>query len=180
MADSHGGKPTAHIIDARKMQLLDVLGPTIQLLTEPDREGPCVMLGTIPPGVFVPLHSHADPETFLVLSGEAEALVWSAEGPTWVPVRTGDFFHVPGGAPHAFRNPSRAPVAMVLVSTSRLGRFFQETGAPAAPGAAPAWPPAADRVAHFIATAERYGYWNAMPDENAAVGLPALPAPGAD
>jgi hypothetical protein len=42
---------------------------------------------------------------------------------------------------------------------------------------APAGPPSAEAIERFLATAERYGYWNATPEENAEVGL-ALPAPG--
>ena len=28
---------------------------------------------------------------------------------------------------------------------------------------------------HFLAVSERYGYWNATPEESAAVGLPVSP-----
>jgi len=52
------------------------MGPSIQFLT-PLEEGddtPCLMRGTIPPGVAVPLHSHADSETLLQVSSEVEAL----------------------------------------------------------------------------------------------------------
>ena len=48
----------------------------------------------------------------------------------------------------------------ILVSTARIGRFFREVAAPSG-----------DPIEHFLATAERYGYWNATPEENAAVGL---------
>jgi quercetin dioxygenase-like cupin family protein len=51
--------------------IIEVLGPTIEFLTplEDEDGAPCVMRGTVPPGAVVPLHSHADPETFVVLSG---------------------------------------------------------------------------------------------------------------
>ena len=41
-----------------------MLGPTVEFLTSPqDKEAPFwVISGTIPPGVFVLPHSHADPE----------------------------------------------------------------------------------------------------------------------
>jgi hypothetical protein len=32
-------------------------------------------------------------------------------------------------------------------------------------------PPTDEAIARFLVTAERYGYWNATPEENAAVGL---------
>jgi hypothetical protein len=61
------------------------------------------------------------------------------------------------------------------VSTPKIGAFFREVGRPLRAGGTPAWPPPDDVLRHFAATAERYGYWNATPQENAAVGL-ALPA----
>jgi quercetin dioxygenase-like cupin family protein len=165
---------TAHLVDLGDAETIDVLGPTIQFLTPPtagDNE-PCVMRGTIPPGVSVPLHSHRDPETFLMVSGEVEALTEADGGFTWVRVRPGDIFHVPGGAKHAFRNEARAPAVMIIASTCRIGRFFREVATPAAvrPG-----PPSPEAIRHFLEVAEKYGYWNAGPEENAEVGI-SLPA----
>jgi hypothetical protein len=34
-----------------------------------------------------------------------------------------------------------------------------------------AGPPSPDVVERFLRTSERYGYWNATPEENAAVGV---------
>jgi quercetin dioxygenase-like cupin family protein len=152
---------TAHLVDPSAVEAIEVLGPTIRFLTPPDGpdDGPCVMRGTIPPGVVVPLHSHSDPETFLMHSGAVEGLV---DGGRWVPVGPGDVFHVPGDARHAWRNHGREPAVMTLISTNRIGRFFREIAAPVD-----------DPVAHFLSTAQRYGYWNATPEENAAVGLAA-------
>jgi hypothetical protein len=69
---------------------------------------------------------------------------------------------------HAFRNPGREPAVMIVVSTAKIGAFFREV---ATPGGGGAWPPPEDVIQHFLQTAERYGYWNATPEENAAVGL---------
>jgi anti-sigma factor ChrR (cupin superfamily) len=57
-------------------QLTEFFGPTVEYLTSPDDEHNdfCVLKGTIPPGVSVPLHAHADSEDFLVISGSAEVL----------------------------------------------------------------------------------------------------------
>ena len=44
----------------------------------------------------------------------------------WVTINPGDIFHVPGNARHGFRNPGRQPAVMMIVSTSKIGRFFQE------------------------------------------------------
>jgi hypothetical protein len=119
----------------------------------------------------VPLHSHADPETFIVLSGELEGLAMSPDGIAWVPVRPGDVFHVPGHAKHAWRNPSSEPAVTIIVSTARIGRFFRELGTPARAAGTIARPPSDAQVRRFLETAERYGYWNATPEENEAVGL---------
>ncbi len=69
-----------HLVDPRNVETLNVLGPVVQFLTPPRAGEPCVMRGTIPPGVTVPLHSHADPETFIQISGEIEGLSQSPEG----------------------------------------------------------------------------------------------------
>jgi quercetin dioxygenase-like cupin family protein len=163
----------AHLVDQDGAELLEVLGPTVAFLTAPEGgdDAPCVMRGTIPPGVVVPLHAHADPETFLVLGGELEGLVVSPEGAAWVPVRLGDVFHVPGGAKHAWRNLGREPAVTLIVSTNRLGRFLRELGVPVGPGGTTAWPPSGGAIRRFLETAERYGYWNAGAEENAEVGI---------
>jgi hypothetical protein len=65
----------AQVVDPRTVETIDVLGPTIQFLTSPDDgdDAPCVMRGTVPPDVVVPLHSHADPETFSRCRGSSRA-----------------------------------------------------------------------------------------------------------
>lgn len=151
---------SAQLVNQERAQVLDVMGATIQYLTSPD-EGedlPCVMRGTVPPGVVVPLHSHADPETFLVESGRMEGLQITGSTYSWVPVRPGDVFHIPGDTPHAWRNPSPdEPAVSIIVSTTTIARFFRDVA-----GAGPE---------RFLETAERYGYWNATPEENAEVGI---------
>jgi quercetin dioxygenase-like cupin family protein len=151
------------IVDARSTETFDVLGPTIEFLTRPGatEDEPCVMRGTIPAGVAVPLHSHPDPETFVVLSGEVEGLVPSRDGMRWVRIGPGGVFHVPGDRKHAFRNGRHDPAVMIVVSTTRIGLFFREV----------AGPPSPETIEHFLRTADRYGYWNATPEENAEVGI---------
>jgi quercetin dioxygenase-like cupin family protein len=166
----------AHRIEPETIDTIDVLGPTIQFLTPLTEESvPCMMRGTIPAGVFIPLHSHADPETFLVLSGEVEGLAYSDDDFTWIRIQAGDVFHVPGGAKHGFRNRTQSPAIMIIVSTSRIGRFFRELGVPVIPGAPPR-PPSPEVARRFLDTAARYGYWNASPEENARVGISLPPA----
>src|SRR3954470_23742547 len=125
---NRNSEPVAHLVAAGEAETVDVLGPTISFLTTPEEGGPCVLRGTIPAEGVVPLHSHADPETFLVLEGAVEGLVVTGDSHRWVRVGAGDVFHVPGDVRHAWRNPARVPATMHLVTTAKLGAFFREVG----------------------------------------------------
>ncbi len=164
---------TAHLVEPEQIETLSILGPTIQVLTPPEADDawPYLMRGTIPPGVVIPMHAHADPETFYVISGEVEGLVVDGDDASWTPIAGGEVFHVPSGAKHAWRNSTQAPVAMLIVSTSKLARFFQELGVPVQPGETPN-PPSPEALRRFQDVSTRYGYWNATPEENARVGIP--------
>jgi quercetin dioxygenase-like cupin family protein len=170
MAQLASGVLIARRVAANALETINVIGPSIEFLTplEERDDAPCLMRGTIPPGVAVPLHSHADSETFLQVSGEVEALVEAEGGFDWVRIRIGDVFYAPGGAKHAFRNQGQELAVMILVSTCRMGRFFREISVPAAfaTGA-----PSGETIRHFLQTSARYGYWNATPEENARVGI---------
>src|SRR3954451_7976899 len=82
---------TAHVVGEGRHGYLDVIGPVVEFLVPPDEPGLdyCVMKGEIPPGVCVPLHTHADPETFTVLSGAIQVLTEQAAGLTWLDVPQG-------------------------------------------------------------------------------------------
>jgi quercetin dioxygenase-like cupin family protein len=151
--------------------VVEVFGPTLEFLTSPEDEHNdfCVLKGTIPPDVYVPLHSHPDTEDFIVVSGAVEGLRQGKQGYQWVGAKAGDYIHVPADAPHAWRNVSSEPVVMRLITTKRLGRFFRETGRPVTGAPQPVTP---EDLARFAAVSARYGYWNASPEENAAVGIP--------
>jgi quercetin dioxygenase-like cupin family protein len=152
------------LIDESDVEALEVLGPTVRVLTPLDgpADAPCVLRGTIPAGGFVPLHSHPDPETFI--GGEGE--LFGFDGEAWVRVGAGQVFHVPGGTPHAWRNDGPA-TEMTIVATVRMGRFFREI----------AGPPTPEALERFAATAARYGHWNASPEENLRIGLDLCPTP---
>lgn len=149
---------------------LDVFGPTVEFLTSPDdeRNDFCLLKGTIPPGGSVPLHSHGDTEDFLILSGSLEGLRHDQDGYRWIAAKAGDYIHVPGEARHAWRNTSSEPVVNLIVTTRKMGRFFLEVGRPATGAPQPVTP---EDLARFAAISARYGYWNATPEENAAVGI---------
>jgi len=57
---------STHIANEGTYGVLDVFGPTLEFLILPEEgeSASCVMAGTIPPGVSVPLHSHPDIENF--------------------------------------------------------------------------------------------------------------------
>ena len=148
---------------------VDVLGPTIEFITEPSRDDDsalCVLRGVVPPGVIVPLHSHEDAEDFYILAGTQEVLTRHPEGLEWTDAHAGDYVRVPPGTMHAHRNVSALPAVDLIITTAKLGRFFREVGVPAT-----GQPPSPERVAKFIETAIRYGYTLGTPEENAAVGI---------
>jgi uncharacterized RmlC-like cupin family protein len=133
------------------------------------------MRGVIPPGAVIPIHSHPDPETFIQLSGEVEALARSNDGFAWVKLAAGSVFHVPGNVRHAFRNPSTKPAVGIVATTARLGEFLAEIGRPVEAGVT-VEPPDQASLNHFLKTAERYGHWTGTPEDNAKFGI-KLPTP---
>jgi quercetin dioxygenase-like cupin family protein len=156
------------IVERTTYATLDVFGPTLEFVSGPDDPdaGFWVMRGVVPPGVVVPLHSHDDAEDFFILAGTQQVLTKSDQGLQWIDVSAADYVHIPAGVPHAHRNVSDEPAVELVVTTARLGRFFQEvarsdTGQPPTPA----------ELAEFVAVATRYGYNLGTPEQNAAVGL---------
>lgn len=165
--------PTARLVKPGDIVTYNVLDPLVELFTQPveDDRAPCTMRGTIPPGIAVPIHSHADPETYLTVSGTVEALTETPEGMVWRKLSRGDIFHVPGNAKHAFRNRSHDPSIMFIVSTEKIGRFLRSIGRRVDRADLSSAPPTADAITDFLAMAEPFGYWNATPEENARAGV---------
>jgi len=148
---------------------LDLVGPKIEPLTTTEEDSYCVMKGTVPPGVSVPLHSHADSESFYVISGEVELLVEDNSNLDWRTVRQGDFVQIPGNAKHAWRNLSDRPMVALITTTPRLGNALREMGE--AGDGHERWLPTRENIERLAEITARYGYWMASPDENAAVGI---------
>src|SRR5215831_15231047 len=109
---------------------LDVLGPRIQFITalSDNDDDYCLIKGTVPAGVVVPIHSHAERETFYVLAGAVQGL-WEDR---WITLGPGDVFDVPGGLKHAWRNVSCTSVSLLFVVPMRLARFLRDIGRSAA------------------------------------------------
>ena len=154
-----GQRTVLDLLDGAKME---PLSPSIE-------DAYCVMKGTIPSGVSVPLHSHGDAESFYALSGEAQALVETEVGLQWQTLRPGDFIHIPGGTKHAWRNVSGEPMAALITCTAKLGRALREMGQLTSEGGKRIPTPA--DVQRLIEISERYGYWLGSREENAAVGI---------
>ncbi|WP_219836174.1 cupin domain-containing protein [Paenibacillus sp. R14(2021)] len=147
-------------------EVLDVLGPHLQHLTElSDNQDYCLMKGELSPGVFVPVHSHEDRETFVVISGEIEAWI---DG-VWSVYRAGDALDIVSNRKHAWRNVSNEPVTLLIASTVKMGQFFKEIGRPVA--SVPPGQPEQEALMHFVQTAISRGFWLGTPEENAAIGL---------
>ncbi|WP_262270529.1 cupin domain-containing protein [Microvirga yunnanensis] len=148
-------------------ETIDILGPQIRFLTpladDPDEY--CVISSVVPPNVVVPLHSHSERETLLILSGNLEAF----DGSVWSTYRAGDVFDVPSWTKHAFRNASLKPVSVMLVTSVSMGRFFRYVGRQAAD--VPPSPPTAEAIEAFMTEAVRHGYWLGNPAENAEIGI---------
>ena len=132
---------------------VDLFGPTVEFLTSPQEAS---------------IHSHHDTEDFLVISGEVQALRQGTEGYEWIVVKVGDYLHVPSGERHGWRSNSSEPLVAFIITTTRLGQFFQEVGRPVASTPQPV---TAGDLAHYGTVSAKYGYWNATPEENAAVGI---------
>lgn len=149
---------------------LDVFGPTVEFLTslEETQENFCILKGMVPPGVVVPLHSHPDIEDFIVISGEMQCLKQDAQSHEWIVAKVGDYVHVPGGAPHAWRNVSNEPSVLFIITTRKMEQFFREVGRPITSTLQPL---TLDELARFAAICDKYNYWLANSEENAAVGI---------
>ncbi len=151
-------------------QVIEHFGPTIEFLTAPQevRNDFCALKGVIAPGGIVPLHSHPDTEDFLVVSGRVQALKYVPGGHEWIEGQAGDYFHIPSGVKHAWRNISQEPLVVMIFTTISLARYFQEAGRPVAAAQHPVTP---EELAHLMTVSTSYRIWLATPEENAAIGL---------
>jgi quercetin dioxygenase-like cupin family protein len=130
----------------------------------------CLIRGTMPPGVVVPLHSHADVEIFYVLEGSLEGFQDRNGIPRWTTVGVGDVVTIPGDTKHAWRNSSSLPATVIIVTTSKMYEFLNEITQPFDLDQS-ATPSTAGDIQEIFRAAARYEYWMGSPEENAAIGL---------
>ena len=154
----------------RKQRLPD--GNLLEFLASPDEAGAeiCLIRGTMPPGTVVPLHSHPEVELFHVLEGSLESFVSGSGSQGWTTVGMGDVVTIPGNRKHAWRNPSPFPATVIVVTTSRMHKFFREISKPFDSGQS-AVAPTPEELQELFEAAARYGFWMGSAEENAAIGL---------
>jgi quercetin dioxygenase-like cupin family protein len=165
--------------DTLSKQWFNAAGVLLQFLASPEEAGDsiCVIRGTMPPEVVVPLHSHAEPEILYVLDGTLEVYREDKnsndkeEANEWTTASAGDVITIPGHVKHALRNSSSlVPVSSLLATQSELYKFFREIAKPFDPAQPPAPPTPAD-LQELLAATSKHGYWMASPEENASIGL---------
>jgi len=67
-----------------------------------------------------------------------------------------DYVHVPSNVRHAWRNVSGAPTVVLVITTRKLGQFFQEAGRSHTSTPLPVTPGDLER---FAAISARYEIW---------------------
>jgi quercetin dioxygenase-like cupin family protein len=145
---------------------LDVFGPKVRHLTHSSYNAGeySVLLATMDPGVAVPLHRHADRETFYVLEGAVEGY----KGDSWSNLGAGGILDIAPNELHAWRNSATSQAKMLIITTEKMASFFKEIGRP---GVTTPTPPTPEELHMLLEAADRFGYWMASPSENEAVGL---------
>lgn len=152
-----------------RTEMTEVMGPLVGLPSTQDGGDYAVIRAIIPRGVVVPLHSHPDRETFVVMEGRIRACL----DVDWQHYEAGDVIEIGPNVKHAIHNDGDMDAAVVLVTTARMAQFFSEVGARGEQAR-----PTPERIDHFLERSAAYGYWNGAPEDQAEIGLslPAMPA----
>ena len=82
-----------------------------------------------------------------VLEGSAECFQSTNGTSRWTTVGAGDVVAIAGNIKHACRNSSWLPASMVIVTTSKMYKFFYEITKPFSPDQSPT-PPTPDEIQH--------------------------------
>lgn len=154
---------TSAIFDGLRSAMLDVMGPLVDLSSHTGESDYAVIRSILPAKTFVPLHSHPDRETILVLEGEL--VVWLAS--SWRTFGAGEIVEIRSNALHALKNEGPAEVALVLITTATMASFFAEISVPGRDAVV-----STARLAQVARTASAYGYWNGDLAAQRAIGMP--------
>ncbi len=127
------------------------------------------MRGTLPHGVAVPLHSHAEAESFYMLGGTLDVYQDDGKSSGWSQAGLGDLVVIRGSVKHAWRNSSLEPAVAVVFTGGKVCGFLQEIVRPWDPVQPP--PPSPEYLDHLVRASRKYDYWLATLEENAAIGL---------
>jgi quercetin dioxygenase-like cupin family protein len=149
------------IFEGQRAKMLDIMGPLVDLSTR-NGDDFVVIRSIAPSGTVVPLHSHSERETMVIVEGKFTAWLegsWQTYGP-------GEIIEIASNEPHALRNDGPDEVSLVLVTTSRMANFLGTVSA--SQDNADVSP---DRLAHFVRTAVAYGFWNGSIEDQAAIGI---------
>lgn len=108
---------------------------------------------TVPPGSGTPLHRHASPELFRVLSGALDFTTVEDGVARVMRAGPGDVLRVAPHAPHGYANGGTTPAEVLVVLDRGMEAFFREIG-----GAEPAkGPPGPQDFARIGAACARHG-----------------------
>ena len=166
----HSAAPDGEVreLPAPSRESIDALGLRLDVLARlgADDDDLVLLRGTIHPGRFVPLHSHADPECLFVIDGALE--VYRADR-GWTEACAEEAVNVAAGLRHAVRNTGGVPSYVLTVTTVRMARFLAAIGAPAT-GPEP-HPLRLEEFAAFSRRGGEHGLWIASRDENTAIGI---------
>ena len=158
-----------NIADSKQLTTeIDLMGPRVEFLIPPNDGTLSVMRSVFPAGELVPLHSHADGEAFYMTAGQLQ--VFSENANAWIAVKSNQFVYIPGNEKHAWRNVSDEDATMLLITTAKMGSFFEEIGVTIS-GKGQPLAPSPERLQHFVETGIRFGYWLGSRDENASIGI---------
>ena len=159
-------------LDHPTEQLFDLFGVLLQFLVTPHESHDLISIyrGTLPPGVFVPLHCHDEPEIFYVTEGVLE--IYREGGPSegWTTATVGEVITIPNNMKHALRNTSTTPFTVVMVARDELYGFFRDIAKPFRAGLLPV-PPTPEEMQKLFVASAKYHYWMGSPEENEKIGI---------
>jgi quercetin dioxygenase-like cupin family protein len=82
----------------------------------------------VPPQSGTPMHSHASPELFRVLSGSLDFVTLDGGEQKVLHAGPGDVLRVAPHAPHGYANAGEAPAEVLVVLDRGIEAFFRDIG----------------------------------------------------